>query len=701
MHMRQGRARARMADSRPMPQAPPPRNRRAFRWPRTAAALCFALGLAAAPAHAEPEPPTNEAVPAEAAAPEPPPSAATAVLPETPEPRAESHAPPQAAAAAPDNLADLPAWLDYKNRRHIAALPLEARVFHRRGVLLRESGNAAEAVRMVRGAAELDPGYLAPHLTLAEWSLLSEPSQALLRYATVLDLARRNFMLQLSLAANGLYALLQALFLGLLATALLILVTRQEQLRHGWSEALSRFVSRRSARLWSWALLVLPFTVGFGFTLPALGLLGWCWPQLRARERFVLVSLAVAAVSFPLLGGVLDRLTLPLDPSRPPLHGVALVESEPLTAERAAELSDLARREPGNPYLQFAAGWAARRTGRLDLAEAHYRKALALWPGDDRVLNNLGCTLLMLGRHDEALARFVEATAARPDNAAAWFNQAQVHTQRFDYRAATDALSRASALDFEMVKGTQAQATEDGTLPLVEGWIAPARLWNAVASARTDRSGRGALPPAWRQRLETRGWLFSAAALLALAGGLVAGLRLHAALPLRACSNCDRVVCRRCAERRRERALCPECVAAEARAESPDFARLLLVQRRRRLERLDDGVRAAQAALVPGLGLLHMRRVFSPLLLLTATMALLAPAFGELQAFAFEPRLAVAPAGLPWQLQATGWIVIYAWSVLGYFRVLARRKAQAAGLAAPVRSRVTQSTSRAPFSEAA
>ncbi|MEO5617909.1 MAG: hypothetical protein ABIS67_09065, partial [Candidatus Eisenbacteria bacterium] len=243
--------------------------------------------------------------------------------------------------------------------------------------------------------------------------------------------------------------------------------------------------------------------------------------------------------------------------------------------------------------------------------------------------------------------------------------------------------------------------TDDGALPLIEQWIAPRRFWSAMTAGRSEERGLGALPPAWRQSIEARGWPFSLAALVVAIFGLVAGIRMNREVPLRACSNCQRVVCRRCAERRRELALCPSCVESEKRAESPDFARLLLLQVRRRRERAQHLMRTALATLVPGLGLLLMRRVFSPLLILIAVMGLLGPLLGEVQPFAFEPRLALAPPGLPWQLQAAAWIFLYSWSVLGYFLVLARRSSEAAKPAAPVRSRVTQSTARSPLSDAA
>src|SRR5439155_25591456 len=63
----------------------------------------------------------------------------------------------RAASPAPTTLNDLAAWLDYRARNHIAALPEDARIFYRRGLLLHQSGGSSEAVRLVRGATELDP----------------------------------------------------------------------------------------------------------------------------------------------------------------------------------------------------------------------------------------------------------------------------------------------------------------------------------------------------------------------------------------------------------------------------------------------------------------------------------------------------------------------------------------------------------------
>jgi len=142
-------------------------------------------------------------------------------------------------------------------------------------------------------------------------------------------------------------------------------------------------------------------------------------------------------------------------------------------------------------------------------------------------------------------------------------------------------------------------------------------------------------------------------------------------------------------------------VEAEKRAESPDFARLLLQQVRRRHERVRDMVQTALATLVPGWGLLAFHRLFSPVVILVSVMALLGPLFGAVPPFACEPRLALAPPGLPWQAQAASWILLYAWSLLGYFRMLRKRSAQTPQNGTSFRGRASQSSARTALHEEA
>jgi len=145
---------------------------------------------------------------------------------------------------------------------------------------------------------------------------------------------------------------------------------------------------------------------------------------------------------------------------------------------------------------------------------------------------------------------------------------------------------------------------------------------------------------------------------------------------VRLCGNCGRVICRRCARRRREIALCRECSEAASRSGSAEFIQVLLLDRQRDLWRRRRVWRAALAATVPGLGLILHRRTFRALGLLVATAALATFAVGVATPFSYEPRLAYPHASTGLLLLVLPWAVIYALSILGYFDQARRERAQ-------------------------
>ncbi|MBI5168954.1 MAG: tetratricopeptide repeat protein [Candidatus Eisenbacteria bacterium] len=597
-------------------------------------------------------------------------------------------------ASAPADLRSVSSWVTYKQAAHLPSLPTEARLFYRRGLMAKQAGQEDQALLNVRGAAELDPAFVAPHLTLASWMLVRDPSQALQEYGTALADMRQDFGLQLSLAANFFILLFQALFAGLTLTALFVVWTRRNELLHPVREALGRFGSPAGARWWSLALLVLPFCVGFGLTLPAIGLLGLLWPVARVRERALFVTLTVFALTTPLALGLLERLALPMYEQAGPYYGVPTLENAGWSPQRQARLVQISEQNPDNALVQFGLAWVARRGGDLTVAEQAYRRTLQLWPDDSRTLNNLGNVLAMQGRAAEALAAYEKSVASDPTNAAALFNASQIHTQRFEYAQASDALNRANALNFELVKRYQSQATSDGLLPLADVWLAPSLFWKALKEAPTPRDLHGSLPTGLRDRHEASGWPFSVAALLLACAGVWTGLTQARRLPLRACSNCGTVVCRRCAERRREHALCPACARVEAEAETHEFSRVLLLRQRNQLLRRERLARTALAALLPGYGIVSHRHVFRPVLLIAVTYVLVRCAFGYVMPFSLEPRLMLPGQEVPVAAVIGGLLFVYASSLLGYLHLHSREEARQAALNSGLRGRITQSTRR-------
>ena len=611
------------------------------------------------------------------------------------DPREGLLAPPAAGTAAtrPSDLRDVNAWVAWKNAQQIDVLPAEARLFYRRGLIARQSGQDQEAVADVRGALELDPSFLEPHVTLASWSLFSDPAQTLLHSAAVLDMWRHDFNLQLDLAANALVLGLEAVFAGLLFAGLFVVVHRRHELSHALNEELTRIISPVTARWWVPVLLVLPFLAGIGLTLPVLFLLAFLWPMLRARERVLGVLLATAAVGAPFALSTLDHFTQALHTDSRPFYELPLLENAAGDPARLERVQAYAQADPRDGFAQFAVAWLARRSGELAVAERAYQAALAAWPENEAVLTNLGNVAAMRGHIDEALEFYARAARSNPLSVAAHFNAAQLHTRRFEYTAANSELRQASTIDFDMVKQYQARAGTAGLLPLMDVWPPPHTFWHALNRARQPR-GRQPLPLVLRGHMETAGVPFSFAALLAIGLGGALGRWQHRRLPLRACSNCGVIVCRRCTKRRREAALCPECARIGAGAETHEFSRVLLLQHRARRRHAARLGRTALAAVVPGYGLLAHQRVFGPTLLIACAWLLVRLTFGFASPFSMTPRLAVPGSEVPGVVLLAGLMAVYACSLGSYFVVVSRERAREAQLEAAMHGRITQSTRR-------
>jgi hypothetical protein len=214
-------------------------------------------------------------------------------------------------------------------------------------------------------------------------------------------------------------------------------------------------------------------------------------------------------------------------------------------------------------------------------------------------------------------------------------------------------------------------------LALVDQWIAPHNFWLALGHTQAAAPVQDRLPPPWRGHLETSGWRFSLAAAAIGLFAAVLGALGHRSLPLRACSNCGRVVCRRCAQRRRETAQCRECATLETRAQNPDFARVLLKRSQRQAERVRHVTRTLLASVLPGFGLIAFRRAVTPLLILAVAVLLVGPLAGVTLPFEVEPRVGLTDRLAPLSLRVGLGIALYTISIVGYLSCAARDRRRA------------------------
>jgi hypothetical protein len=181
-------------------------------------------------------------------------------------------------------------------------------------------------------------------------------------------------------------------------------------------------------------------------------------------------------------------------------------------------------------------------------------------------------------------------------------------------------------------------------------------------------------------------------AVLLTLGAIALGHAWQQSLPLRTCSNCGAVVCRRCSERRREVALCPACAAVVARAETPDFGRVLLGQQKRRVDRTRRSARTAFASLVPGLGFALFHEVVGAVAIAALASWLVMVMLGVTPPFDARHDFGLAGPGLPAVVLLAAWAGLYGISILRYITRQSRQDAEDEG--SPTRSRVAQATHR-------
>jgi tetratricopeptide (TPR) repeat protein len=409
-----------------------------------------------------------------------------------------------------------------------------------------------------------------------------------------------------------------------------------------------------------------------GIGLPALFTLGALWPALRRNERVVFVLLAALLVGLPITGAKVAPIAAPDAPGRAPFYGTLDLEHAPFTEERLAELRRRSAEQPDNGVLHFAVAWMAGRGGQYELARAEYAEAARLMPSEPRIPNNVGNLAEREGRLEEAEERYREAAVLSPGWAMPHYNLGQLYTRQFRYAEASEELARATSYDFELVREMQAEAQmhPGDAIPMAWGWLAPETQWDALW-AHADAARGESVPPAWGAWMELRGTGMSVLAAVLGVAGLLLGLLVRHKLPVRACSNCEYAVCRRCASRRRDRAYCTECTAALREATTPEFSRLLLLRRRRGLSQVRQRAGVALALIFPGFGAALVDRIGVAWALLVIACAGVIGFFGSAPPYPYDRR--VGPlAGL--QLDPGALVPVACAAFLSLFLYLALRE---------------------------
>ena len=509
---------------------------------------------------------------------------------------------PPAHASAPEASAvatSLAQKYDAGVRRALAP----AQAAYRQALALEAAGNADEAIRMLEAAAAFDPEYPDAHFTLARVLLFRQPDRAVGALSEGFRILVRSYPWQRHLLANLLTAIVFVWIVSLLLAVIGIVIRHLPHLRHVVQEVLSRR-GTPAVRTSAMGITFAPVLWGLGAVPTATlygGLVSFRWTR---REGTLVVLFLVSVLA---LAGGIGHLA--------PWAGAPTLEEPSLLVDRASSSgydSDLAEallawegRENAEALFPFALGSMARRSGDLDLAERQLTTAAVLRPQTPWILNNLGNVYFAREDYGRARQAYEAAAASDPNAVEPHYNLAQVYTKALMFSEASREQSRASALAFERVSEFSKWSAPQLNRSVMDAAPPTRALWDLAR-----RHARNRAPSALEGNTILRGvaGLTPPApfALVFLPGLFLvftlAGQVLGRNLGSLHCSNCQKIICRRCVRRMQQRAFCEDCFHSVKDLKSSEFTKLLLTRQGRSASRRRTIGQAITTFVLPGGG---------------------------------------------------------------------------------------------------
>ncbi len=482
-----------------------------------------------------------------------------------------------------------------------ALAPAQAR--YREALSALRAGNQGEAERLLAAAAEFDPAYPDPHFTLAGALAFRNPEKSVGELGEAFRIVSRNYSWQRHLLANALTGFLVVWMLSLLCAVVGIALRHLPHLVHIFTELTGRSKGAL-ANAGATLIALCPLLWGLGPVPTATVYAGLLSFRIGRREAFLVGLFVVSSIALTTFATVIAPWAGPPSLQEPSLLVDRALHSG-ADAEVSGALQALAMRDPSEPLYAFTLGTIARREGDFDTAERQLGQADALRPNSVWTLVNLGNVYFAREDYGRAGAAYEAAAKAAPQAAEPHFNLAQTYTKQLMFTEANREQSAATALAFDRVSDMSRISAPQLNRTVMEAMPPAEALWNLARRTAPERGliatrNNGylrfllsLLPPAPFS-------IFFLVALFLIFAGL--GQILGRALATLQCSNCQKVVCRRCVFRMQQRAFCEGCYGAVKDLKSMEFTRLLLTGRGSRASRRRSVLETAATFLLPGAG---------------------------------------------------------------------------------------------------
>jgi len=487
--------------------------------------------------------------------------------------------PARAGAAPLDNAATAAALESKYDRGVVRDLPM-AQACYREALERNAAGSRGDAIRLLEAATAFDPDFPDAHFTLARLSLTSDPGRAVGEATEAFRILSRSYPWQRHLLANAVTALVVVWMVSLFLAVVGIVLRHLPHLVHVIAES---FGARGSALggIGAGLIALAPVLWGVGAAATATVFSGLLSFRLGKREAALVLLFVGSALALAGWNGLVA-----------PWAGAPRLDDPSLLVDRALTSGydpDLARalkaweaRDANEALYPFALGTIRRRGGDLEGAAEQLTLAAVLQPNAPWVLTGLGNVYFAREEYARARQLYESAAAADPSAVEPHYNLAQVYTKQLLFAEASREQSRASSLAFDRVRDfTRMGAPQlnrtvmDARPPQELLWELAGRTGPLRGSATIEQNvylafALSLAPPA------PFALVFLPALFLIFAG---IGQVLGRSLSTLHCSNCQKIVCRRCVHRMQQRAFCNDCFRTVKDLKSMEFTKLLLTRR--------------------------------------------------------------------------------------------------------------------------
>ncbi len=355
-----------------------------------------------------------------------------------------------------------------------------------KGDQLLSSGDPKSAIDCyVLASSHLESSPL-PHFKMARAYLRTSLANAFFETVIALKLLSNDFSSQSLILSNVLIVLLIGLGVALYSGVLAIVLRHSPTVFTSISNLRIGFIRRLAPEI-----LLVAIIVSILIVMPAksfLGILTWSltigagltWRYATAGEKRVMVFFAAYLIAIGPAIGFVAKVVSTQHPHSPMRLLSIATAIDSTTMARIIEDMKTDRSQPntndlikGHYYLQSC---------RFEEAATIFEDLSKREENNVVILNNLAVSLFRLGHYQQSRNVLESAIRLSPNDAILHYNYAQVLNALLDFTSAEEEISKASTLDFPLIRSMLTSKAQTGPIPIT---LRHETLW-ANSFSQTD-----------------------------------------------------------------------------------------------------------------------------------------------------------------------------------------------------------------------